>query len=244
MSFVADLRTWYRLLLAPIRGATLQDRLESFYGPQAQDYDRSRARLLHGREALYRRIPVPDGGTWIEMGGGTAANLEFLGERLANLRQVYIVDLATSLLAVARRRIAERGWANVVTLPTDARDTGLPPACADVVTFSYSLTMIPDWYLAVEHAGRLLKPGGLLAVVDFYVSRKHPPSHLKRHSAFTRWFWPWWFASDNVFLSADHLPYLLQHFHPLHVGEHRGRLAWLPGVCVPYYEFLGSKQAT
>ena len=51
----------------------------------------------------------------------------------------------------------------------------------DVVTFSYSLTMIPDWFLAVDHAWRLLRPGGTIGVVDFYVSRKHPDPGWRRH---------------------------------------------------------------
>jgi len=30
---------------------------------------------------------------------------------------------------------------------------------------------IPDWFLAIDNALRILKPGGIIAVVDFYVSR-------------------------------------------------------------------------
>src|ERR671911_700620 len=51
----------------------------------------------------------------------------------------------------------------------------------DVVTFSYSLTMIPDWFAAIENALAMLKPGGTLGVVDFYVARKYPSDGLSRH---------------------------------------------------------------
>ena len=43
-----------------------------------------------------------------------------------------------------------------------------PEGAADVVTFSYSLTMIPDWFAALENAAAMLKPGGTIGVVDFY----------------------------------------------------------------------------
>ena len=46
----------------------------------------------------------------------------------------------------------------------------------DAVTFSYSLTMIPDWFQAIERAYESLKPGGMIGVVDFYI----PQSGRKR----------------------------------------------------------------
>src|SRR5690606_43869 len=120
------------------------------------------------------------------------------GERISQLGKVYVVDLSPSLLTVAGRRVAERGWSNVA--PTEADATAFRPAegAADVVTFSYSLTMIPDWFAAIENAWAMLKPGGLIGVVDFYVSRKHPAEGLTRHGWLTRTFWPAWFANDNV----------------------------------------------
>ena len=42
----------------------------------------------------------------------------------------------------------------------------------DVVTFSYALTMIPDWRAAIRNAFRMLKPGGHIAVCDFTVTKE------------------------------------------------------------------------
>ena len=114
-----------------------------------------------------------------------------------------------------------------------------PEGVADLVTFSYSLTMIPDWYAALAQAVRLLRPGGRIGVADFYVSRKFPAPGGARHSLFTRHFWPLWFSRDNVFLSADHLPYLRDRFTSETVSEQRARLPFLPGFTVPYYVFVG-----
>jgi S-adenosylmethionine-diacylgycerolhomoserine-N-methlytransferase len=77
--------------------------------------------------------------------------------------------------------------------------------------------------------------------VDFYVSRKHPAAGRQRHSWFTRTIWPAWFATDNVFLSPDHLPYLASRFAPLRLDERRGRLPFVVGARVPYYLFIGKK---
>jgi S-adenosylmethionine-diacylgycerolhomoserine-N-methlytransferase len=87
----------------------------------------------------------------------------------------------------------------------------------------------------------MLKPGGVIGVVDFYVSRKHPPDGLRRHSGFTRGFWPIWFGCDNVFPSADHVPYLHRRFEPVHFEELRAKVPYLPFLRTPYYRFVGRK---
>src|SRR5262249_3779829 len=145
MSLASDLKTLFHMTLMPIRGKNHRDRLESFYAAQARSYDSFRAHLLRGRQELYESLPVPEGGVWLEMGGGTGPTLESLGDRLRQLGRVHVVDLSTSLLGIARERIAAHGWNNVEVHEQDVT-TFQPEQAADVVTFSYSLTMIPDWF--------------------------------------------------------------------------------------------------
>ena len=113
---------------------------------------------------------------------------------------------------------------------------------ADVVTFSYSLTMIPDWFAAIENALAMLKPGGLIGVVDFYVARKFPRDGLARHRWLTRTLWPAWFAMDNVFPSPDHVPFLHRHFEPLTFEERMAKVPYVPLLRAPYYWFVGRKR--
>lgn len=239
MGLWADLKVLYHLAVKPVRGDSHETRLENFYSGQAVGYDDFRRRLLQGRQELYDSLEVPTGGIWIEMGGGTGANLEYLASRIHDLERVYIVDLSQSLLQVAKRRCAERGWTNVETCHADAT-TFQPPKPADVVTFSYSLTMIPDWFAAIDNAKQMLRDGGTLGVVDFYVSRKYPTDGNMRHGWFTRNFWPVWFGNDNVFPSSDHLPYLQRHFRTRKLVERRAKIPYLPLVRAPYYQFRGT----
>ncbi|MEQ8846539.1 class I SAM-dependent methyltransferase [Botrimarina sp.] len=243
MGALSQLRTLYHLTLSPIRGETHQQRLDSFYGGQAEDYDEFRKRMLHGREALFDALPAPAGGAWVDIGAGTARNGELFGERLREFGSVTFLDLSRSLLKVADERIAREQWANARTLCADATEIDLPDGSADLVTFTYSLTMIPDWFAAIEQAHRLLRPGGVIGVVDFYVSRRYPADGLRRHSYFARNFWPFWFGNDNVHPSADHLPMLQRRFQTLQVDEHYGKLPWVPVVRAPYYRFIGRKPA-
>lgn len=227
MSLLSDLRVLYHIVAKPVRGKDHAARLESFYSGQAEAYDDFRRRLLLGREAMYRSIPVPEGGVWVDLGGGTGANLEPISGELPKARKVYLVDLCGSLLAVARKRCEARGWKNVE--PVSAHATTFRPAAgeADVVTFSYSLTMIPDWFAAIDNALAMLRPGGTIGVTDFFVARKYPAEGRTRHSWFTRTFWPVWFGSDNVFVSPDHLPYLQRNFRTVRVEEHRAKVPYM-----------------
>lgn len=249
--WVTELRMLYRIVLHPVRGSTHAERLESFYSEQAEGYDEFRQRLLHGREEMIHAATshVGRGGIWADLGGGTGANLEMAGDEVVmSFAKVYIVDLCPSLLQVARQRCADRGWHHIEFVEADAT-TWVPDegkAKLSLVTFSYSLTMIPDWWAAVQQALRLLKPNGTLGVVDFYVSRKYPAAGLQRHSYLQRNLWPFYFAHDNVRLSPDHLPFLLQNLRRERLEERLAPLPYigriLPGV--PHYLFIGSKSAT
>ncbi len=243
MGLLADLRILYHLTLKPVRGTDHASRMENFYAGQADAYDDFRRRLLKGRQELWDAIDAPSDSTWVDMGGGTGSNLGFFGERIADLKKVYIVDVSSSLLAVAAQRCREQRWSHVETVEADATLFRPAEGQVDVVTFSYSLTMIPDWFAAIENALSILKPDGLIGVVDFYISRKYPADGLRRHNWFTRSFWPLWFAADNVFPSADHVPFLHRHFDPLHFEELQAKVPYLPLVRTPYYRFVGRKRS-
>lgn len=243
MSLASDLKVLYHMTLKPIRGKTHAERLESFYGKQADAYDSFRARLLKGRTELCQALTMPADGVWVDFGAGTGANADFLGEKLKPLKKGYLVDLSSGLLAVARKRIAERGWTNIEAVEADATTFVPPEGSADLVTFSYSLTMIPDWFAAIDHALSILKPGGMIGVVDFYVARKYPDASRSKHSWLTRTFWPTWFGMDNVFPNPDHVPYLHRRFEAVQFSEHRAKMPYMPLTRVPYYIFLGRKPA-
>ncbi|XZE20608.1 class I SAM-dependent methyltransferase [Pirellulaceae bacterium SH449] len=242
MSLGNDLRILYHLVLRPIRGKTHAQRMESFYSGQAEGYDDFRKRLLQGRESVYKNLGEQSaGGTWVDFGGGTGANLEFIGPSIQKFQSIYVVDLAESLLGIVEKRSAKNQWTNVKAITGDATEWTPSEGSADVVTFSYSLTMIPDWFAAIDNALRILKPGGLIGVIDFYVSRKYPASGLTRHGWSTRAFWPVWFGNDNVFPSADHIPYLQKRFSTVELNEKRSKVPYIPLVRTPFYQFIGRK---
>ena len=240
MGLLADLRAIYHLAVGGNRGASHAERLEAFYGPQAAGYDDFRRRLLHGREEMMRALDLPPGARLLDLGGGTGSNLEALADRWHLVGQAAVVELCPALLRVAEERFARNGWANARAVCADVTTYRPEGGPADAVTMSYALTMIPDWFDAVERARALLRPGGQVGVVDFYVSRKWPAPGMRRHAAWRRAFWPLWFGRDNVFLSPDVLPFLRSRFETVRLEERLGKVPYLP-IRVPYYIFIGRK---
>jgi S-adenosylmethionine-diacylgycerolhomoserine-N-methlytransferase len=100
---------------------------------------------------------------------------------------------------------------------------------------------MPDWFAAIDNAWSILKPGGLIGAVDFYVSPKHPAEGLARHGVCGRSFWPAFFSLNDVFPSPDHLPYLRRRFTQVFCSESRGPMPYLPILRAPYYTLIGKK---
>lgn len=236
-------KTLWHITMHKIKGDSHEDRLESFYKGQAEGYDSYRKKLLHGRQEMFQSLPVNEGDVWVDLGAGTGENAEHLSDKLSQFSKVYQVDLCQPLLDVGHKRVEAHGWTNVEPVHADATKFQPAEGQVDLVTFSYSLTMIPDWFAAIDHAYSLLKPGGHIGVVDFYVSRKYPEETLKRHSWFTRFFWPTFFGSDNVNPNPDHLPYLRKKFDVIKLEEAYGKVPLMPLVRAPYYFLIGQKPA-
>jgi S-adenosylmethionine-diacylgycerolhomoserine-N-methlytransferase len=238
---LADARVLLRLVRGQPRRGSLAERLEAFYAPQAEHYDAFRERLLHGRAELMALLAPAPGERVVELGAGTGRNIELLGERVGTLGQVDLVDLCPALLELARRRACHHP--NVRVIEADAV-TYRPEEPVDCVYFSYSLTMIPDWRGALTNAVSMLRPGGALGLVDFYVSEPAPALGLARHGAFTRWFWPRWFGHDGVHPNPNHLATLRRLLPDHQLVEGCAPVPYLPGLRVPYYIFVGRTPRT
>lgn len=236
------IRADFPILRAMLRGMPkLVDQAESlaeFYAPQVESYDRFRERLLQGREQLISKIPLADGARIVDLGGGTGRNIEFFGNRVSKIESYEVVDLCEPMLEQARRRA--HTFPQLRAIHGDAT-CWKPTQETDVVILSYALTMIPNWRAAIINALSMLKSGGVLGVVDFYVASEAPLAGCSRHSWLTRRFWPAWFGHDGVRLDSAQLPTLCSVLPTCELTESHAPVPYLPLLRVPYYSFIGHK---
>lgn len=82
--------------------------MEAFYKFQKEGYDTFREGLLHARPVLMEAFPLARHGNmvWVDIGGGTARNLEFFTVDVLRkyFKHIYVVDISKSLLEIAQRR--------------------------------------------------------------------------------------------------------------------------------------------
>ncbi|KAI1906834.1 hypothetical protein LOZ12_004010 [Ophidiomyces ophidiicola] len=245
--------------------------LEGFYKTQANIYDSTRRRLLRGREDMLSLLAAQlsfqaeqskdqkKGFVWVDIGGGTGYNIEAMAAFApveTYFSHIYLVDLSPSLCEVARKRFARLGWKNVSVVCQDAREFRLPDVGnsisdagkADLITMSYSLSMIPDYYSVVDSLALLLKSTGIIGACDFYVqsivdltSRNYTGGAFNRHVNWLgRVFWRAWFDVDRVGLEPARRDYLEYRFGTIISSSERNYL--LGGI--PYYTFVGCQKET
>lgn len=232
-----DFQVLWSMLLGFIPTGSHEDSLESFYASQAKPYDGYRCRMLHGRPKLAERMRLKANDIWVDLAGGTGSNLEFFGEGIERLGKVFVVDLCKSLLDVARERVKLNGWENVVRIvygDVCCDVEGIEEGTVDVVSFSYALTMIPDWKSAIDKAIGMLRPGGRICVCDFTV--------LEEQREMSRWFWRNLFRMDRVHLRKEHVEYLRTVSKEEHFETAYGGFPYVPShIQCPYYVFTGIK---
>ncbi|ROW14275.1 hypothetical protein VPNG_04251 [Cytospora leucostoma] len=233
------------------------------------------AAQLEAKADKYERMKAPR--VWVDVGGGTGWNIEAMAQFVnvpEFFSTIYLVDFSPSLCEVARKRFERLGWNNVKIVCEDARNFNLedyetilrgrrpstrtPSSLilpqkrpehggADLITMSYSLSMIPDYYSVIDSVASLLAPNGIMGVVDFYVQskvdvnfRNYTGGLIDRHVNFLgRTFWRAWFDIDRVGLEPGRRDYLEYRFGTILNANARNNMLG----AIPYYIWLGCHKA-
>jgi ubiquinone/menaquinone biosynthesis C-methylase UbiE len=176
------------------------------FGAAAESYVRSSDHAQG--ESLDRLIEIvaPESG-WraldVATGGGhTALALS------PHVREVTATDITPPMLAAAARFFAERGARNIRTAEADAQALPFEDASFDLVTCRIAPHHFPDCARFVREAARVVRPGGVVAVIDNVVpedreaaaavnafEKLRDPSH---HRAYTEREWLDMFAAAGL----------------------------------------------
>jgi S-adenosylmethionine-diacylgycerolhomoserine-N-methlytransferase len=191
--------------------------LRRFYRFHAAVYDWTRPFILFGRRRLLASLALRPGMVVFDVGCGTGWSLPHLGAAGAS---VVCVETSPEMRARAHARAARLGMSGRVRFdPRPYGSHGDRAGQADVVLFSYSLSMIPPYAEVLARARDDLRPGGTIAVVDFLTALAPEPAAALRKS--------------HVHLGMDRLDALRRLF-PNHQAALRNAVLWR------YFQFLGT----
>ncbi len=103
-------------------------------------------------------------GLLVDLGTGTGRMLELFAGRF---ERALGLDLNQAMLAYARSRVDRLGLTNVQVRHGNLYDLSVADAEADVVVMHQVLHYLSEPQAAIAEAGRVLRPGGRLLIVDF-----------------------------------------------------------------------------
>jgi ubiquinone/menaquinone biosynthesis C-methylase UbiE len=250
-SFVRKVKTTTKMILHPLTAGKINkhgDKMSSFYAAQAKGYDAVRENMLVARPEMVSGFgPIKlSGHTWLDVGGGTGRNLHYLRAQLDLFSRIIVLDICPELLDIgkenARLSFTKQQFEKIhwVCLDINAPNvkevlaTHIPGNCTsrgfDTISFSYSLSMIPEWQKALLSARSLLSVDGRLVVADFdtYTEEGNSIKDFLIHS---------WYKQDGVRIEAKSRKFITEEAFPpkdfvVTIARFKRRLA---GVNIPHY---------
>jgi demethylmenaquinone methyltransferase/2-methoxy-6-polyprenyl-1,4-benzoquinol methylase len=170
----------------PMQPATDPNRLaQDLFDELPARYDRLAEVLSFGQNGRWRRtmvdhiIPTHPARV-LDVASGTAGVAIQLARRSA-ATTVIGVDLTEQMLRRGSHNVADAGLSDRIGLTVgQAEHLPFPDAAFDAMTFTYLLRYVADPQATLRELARVLRPGGAVASLEFYV----PPSVFWRG-----WWW-------------------------------------------------------
>jgi demethylmenaquinone methyltransferase / 2-methoxy-6-polyprenyl-1,4-benzoquinol methylase len=145
------------------------------FAPLGPTYDRYARLLSLGQDPRWRRFLVSrveagPGDVVLDVATGTAAVAIELAQ--TNGCEVVGVDQSAEMLAEGQLRVEEAGLAERVRLlEGSAEQLPFEDASFDALTFTYLLRYVVDPAATMRELGRVVRPGGTVAMLEFSIPR-------------------------------------------------------------------------
>lgn len=143
------------------------ERAAAYFSENAPRWDRIRSLYIDEREveaALVEIIATAAPRDLLDIGTGTGRMIEVLAPRVG---QALGIDQSREMLAVARVNLERAGTSNGMVRLGDMYQLPLPDTSFDAVVVHQVLHYADRPAAAIAEAARVLRPGGVLIVVDF-----------------------------------------------------------------------------
>ncbi|MEM9356760.1 MAG: metalloregulator ArsR/SmtB family transcription factor [Pseudomonadota bacterium] len=156
---------------------------QTYFERNAGDWDRLRSLYVDEQavdSAISDAVGAQDIELLVDLGTGTGRVLELLAGRY---QRALGIDINKAMLNYARARLDQQRDGHAQVRHGDLYNLSMDDACADLVVMHQVLHYLSDPAAAIREAGRILKPGGRLLVVDF---APHDLDYLREEFAHQR----------------------------------------------------------
>jgi demethylmenaquinone methyltransferase/2-methoxy-6-polyprenyl-1,4-benzoquinol methylase len=141
--------------------------VEAMFARIAPGYDRANLLMSFGIDRAWRRTAIRAlgdnaGGDVLDLCAGT---MDFSALLHGTARSLTAVDFCGPMLDAGAAKLPAGA---VRTVCADARALPLPDAAFDAIVAGFGIRNVPEHEKAVAEAFRVLRPGGVFVVVDFF----------------------------------------------------------------------------
>jgi len=123
-------------------------------------------RDVYWRREMVQALDLSTGAAVLDVACGTGDVMLEVMRRKPGTR-VYGIDFSKKMLQIAATKTGAAGMgSHAALIAADALHPPFPPRCMDAVTIAFGIRNIHDRDRALENFRQILKPGGLLAVLE------------------------------------------------------------------------------
>lgn len=166
--------------------------VQDVFAKVASRYDTMNDLMSLGTHRLFKRMAVEqtglaEGDRVLDLAGGTGDMSALLRPVVGERGQVVLADLNAPMMRVGRDRLLDQGIADVGFCRLRAEALPFVDDCFNAATISFGLRNFTSKETALAEILRILKPGGVLVVLEF----SHPADPLFGGAYRTfQSFWP------------------------------------------------------
>ena len=157
------------------------------YRKHAAGYDASAERTEPLRRRTIAKLALRPGDTALDVGCGTGLSFDLLVAGIGPRGRLIGIEQSPEMIAIARQRVAARGWSNVTLFEAPIEDVAVPgPLTALLFNFVHDVLQSPP---ALARIFAAAAPGARVACQGMKL-------------------FPWWAAPLNLFVLAKARPYM------------------------------------
>jgi len=205
-------------------------RVGQVFSSVARNYDLMNDLMSLGVHRLWKQwlrthAALRPGMRVLDLAGGTGDVARLLRADVGPTGQVVLADINAGMLAVGRDRLLDAGIADVPPVQANAEALPLANGRFDRVTIAFGLRNVTHKPQALAEMRRVLKPGGMLLILEF--SMPENPALRSTYDAYSFGVLPW--LGGLVAQDADSYRYLAESIRTFPDPDHLDTLLFEAG---------------
>lgn len=133
----------------------------------------------NARNYAIQQLQLKQGQTVLNLPCGTGQNFEYFQKYLNETGLIIGIDLSDGMLAKAKKKKEANDWKNIQIYRGNATNINIDwlqkntsvQTKVDAILCDLGLSGFPKWEMVIDNMLELLKPNGLLVIMDWYVPK-------------------------------------------------------------------------